>query len=199
MATSIITREPVKLTPLLERHLASRSETFMLQPARSAGLTLPIVGVSRRPTRPELVTIGETPWLLADALNDPLTKSSGGGQLIPADQRERLIALMQAGVKPDLTWIAHELPAGTTLETLDQVPAPKKSRVKQMDDRLGKTIASVGKAGKYAALGAALAPFAAVGLLLAPLSVDPIIFGGVLSSDGELVAWAELARWDVVF
>jgi hypothetical protein len=105
----------------------------------------------------------------------------------------RLALLEDAGVEPDLVWLAHQLPAtwaeGEAIP--DLVPAPP--RLRHIDEMLlgpvrgAKKLASLVKiAGR--SLPAGLTAIAEVGL-------DPIVLGGVVHPSLPVVQWAILAEW----
>jgi len=186
------------LEPRVGRTLIARLDERVLVPARAAGYDLPVLGATPRPRGVELVQIGSSPWLLADPFDDPTTRRTRGRLVIPGEARERLVSLVRAGVEPDVLHIAHELPPGTRLEDVRHLPRPVDPKRRERDAHLA---AGLRRAVKAAAIGAGVAvgfvALAPAALAAAASGLDPILLGGVLSADGEYVAWSELARWDV--
>jgi hypothetical protein len=196
-----------------ERGLEERLKRFLLEPASKAGVeVLPLGGVWQAPTQPAIYqTTDNGAWLFSDHEQDLAALELGGAIAAPREQIQRFQALAEAGISCDVVAIAHELPPdwapGTRL-----VPAPPKTRQREILQAFAKQIGTASRATARAAAVAAEATAVAAGGLTvvalgtaaaaasavpavggALLSLDPIVFGGV-EEDGR-VRWVELARW----
>jgi hypothetical protein len=184
-------RKPGKeLTPYRAQQLEARAAERIVVPARLAGRTLPVLGLTDRPREPELAHVRGTPWLFTDAFADPLAADVGGRLVLPGPQREQLVRLVQAGVAPDLVWIAHELPKGTTEKDVDKLRIPPPKRLVERERKLLDGLRRTARGAAVTAGTVAAAPFA----LLA--GMDPVLLGGAVLPDLDAVCWVELVRWD---
>lgn len=187
-----------RLPAAIEPRLVELAEQTMLSPARQAGYELRLVGAT---VLPQCQKIERTPWgawVFVDHLKDPTaTKYTKHKIPMPVDQIARLEALKEAGVRPHVAWLAHQLPDsyrdGDPLPQL--VPPPRHLREKdqRMALRLGSAMELFFK-GAAALLTAAASPLA-LGLA-AGAGLDPIILGGVKHPDYPVVQWVLLAQWD---
>jgi hypothetical protein len=190
----------------IEPRLNELTERKMLVPARQAGYELALVGATVLPQRQ---TIERTPygtWVFVDHMEDPTAVKVGVDLLraeaeskipVPSDQLERLWALRNAGVRPDLVWIAHQLPDnykdGDPLPQL--VPPPKQLREKDQRLTLG-----LKQTTKLFVQGvrelASITATAAAGIASVGVGLDPIILGGVRHAEHAIVQWCVLAQWE---
>ena len=164
-------------------------EQLMLSPARSIGISLPIVGVSDRPREPVILMDGERPWYFSSYVDDPTARRFGGFIPVPELEHRKLVELVAAGVFADEVWVGHELPIGwregTELPNL--VPSDVRPSSVYIDGR-PQAVQVVRRGARQ--LGASLA---ALGRALPEL--DPVVIAGVLDPTGSYIAWVELARW----
>jgi hypothetical protein len=131
--------------------LAERTEARMLAPARQRGYELRLVGASVLPQQQVIARSQWGTWLFVDHARDPTAREYGGRIPIPREQRAKLSDLAQAGVRPDLVWLAHELPAswkeGEAISQL--VPAP--AHLREKDQRIVLRLRAVSDAALKAA------------------------------------------------
>ncbi|MEX2448115.1 MAG: hypothetical protein WD404_05150 [Solirubrobacterales bacterium] len=173
--------------------LAGLVEQRLLTPAASIGIELPVIGVSEVPDRPVLAYAGDRPWYFCDHIEDPTARRLDGYIPVPEAEHQRLVFLRDAGVRPDLVWLGHELPPDwrEDEELPDLVPPDVRPVVRPGTLTVGGQQRAVqvvrgvvdGTLGRLRAFGSALE------------RLDPIVLGGVTDADGEQVAWVELARW----
>ena len=178
-----MTQPPALIDRPVAAVLAAEAEAVarrrVIEPARAAGIELPLLGVSELPTAPIRFDGAAGTWLVTSAAQDPTARATGGRVPVPAEVHRRLRGLRDAGVGVDLVWLAHELPApGLTDAAIAKlVPPPRDGRL------AGRVRGAIGR----------VAPLAGVGLAVAAL--DPIVLGGVRHPTAPAVAWVELARW----
>ena len=181
--------------------LAERAEARMLAPARQRGYELRLVGATVLPQRQVIARSEWGTWMFVDHVEDPTAHEYGGKIPIPAAEHAKLTDLAQAGVRPDLLWMGHQLPEewrkGDAIPQL--VPAP--AHLREKDERLVRRLTTgtklfLGASG--ALLTAAAAPLALAGLAGAAVGagLDPIVLGGVRHPDAPVVQWALLAQWE---
>lgn len=205
--SSLLDLEPLPIHPeaaVLLRDLERPLESMLLEPARRIGRhDIAVIGVTEIPKQPIIRKTNNGTWFFAAPYLDDPGLARDGAIAIPEVELHRLIALRDAGVRCDLIWIGHEVPAdwkpGQPLP--DLVPAP--ANIRRLDANLerlmrGTAIATAGVAAGVAlaagagvglALGAAVAPFALIGL-------DPVILAGVKHPTEPVAAWAPLAAWN---
>jgi len=174
--------------------LEARARERITVPASLAGKSLAVLGVTERPRKPELVDVRGTPWLLTSAFEDPLAADVGGRLVLPGRVRDDLVQLLQAGASPDLVWIAHELPHGTTLKDVRKMTIPPPKHLAERERRMVNGLKRTARGAALAAGAVAAAPFALGAHLLGGL--DPILLGGAVLPDVDAVCWVELARWN---
>lgn len=181
--------------PDAERTLIALADERMVQPAREAGYELRLIGATVLPQRQVIARTASGVWYLSDQADDPTAHEYDGRIPVPERQAQHLLELSHAGVKPELIWIAHQLPDnyrdGDPLPPL--VPAPPHLREK--DERLKLFLANalrwLLKAMGFT-LGAAMSPLA----LMAGIGLDPVILGGVRHPKYPVVTWCVLAQWE---
>jgi hypothetical protein len=182
----------------VEARLGELAEQRMVAPARRRGIDLRLVGPTVLPQQQVIVRTDWGTWLFVDHVEDPTDDYDGG---IPVPQREhaKLVELDRAGVRPDLLWLAHELPSswreGDPIPQL--VPTPRHLREK--DQRLAQRLRFATKLlvkGAGATVAAATAPIFVAGAAVAAVGLDPIVLGGVRHPELSVVQWALLAQWD---
>lgn len=173
----------------------------IIVPAATGGFEAAPIGVTPVPGGPVVVRAHTgSYWTASDHATDPTRAEYGGRIPVPAEVHARLTGLLEAGVRVDHLWTAHEMPA--TWRPGDRYPAlvPSPVSLRKMDATIAaenaraaeRTIATVGRSAKVAGLAGitvATAPFAMFG------SLDPVVFGGVEHPESGLVAWAVLAQW----
>lgn len=181
--------------------LLELAEQRMLSPARERGYELRLLGATVLPQRQIIARTQTGAWLFVDNVEDPTATQYGGKLPIPAEQHARLTALDQAGVRPDVVWLGHELP--TTYRDHDPIPelVPTPPHLREKDERLTQRLrvaTTLFLKGAGATLGAAAAlPLAAGSAVVgAVASLDPIVLGGVRHPDYPVVQWALLAQWE---
>ncbi len=184
----------------VSRELADRAEMRMLSPARQRGYELRLVGATVLPRRQVIARSEWGTWLFVDHVEDPTAYEYDGKIPIPATEHAKLTDLAQAGVRPDLLWIAHQLPAewkeGDAIPQL--VPAP--AHLREKDERLVRRLTTasklfLGACGALLAAAAAPLAFAAVPAAAIGAGLDPIVLGGVRHPEVPAVQWALLAQW----
>jgi hypothetical protein len=183
------------MTADVEPRLVELAERRMLSPARELGYELRLVGATVLPQRQVIARTSQGAWLFVDHVEDPTAEQYQGKLPIPADQHTRLTELYRAGVRPDLVWLGHELPAtwreGAPIPKL--VPPPRHLREK--DQRLTQRL-RVATELFLKAIGATLSvPFAVAGAI-AEAGLDPIVLGGVRHPQAPVVQWVLLAQWE---
>jgi hypothetical protein len=184
-----------RLSAEVKRTLCDLADERMIHPASEAGHELALLGATVLPQRQTIARTEHGNWLLVDHVDDPTADEYGGALPVPAEELGRLQTLDEAGVRPQLAWLGHQLPAdyvdGDPIPRL--VPPPRELREK--DERL--TIALTrARSLLLTGLGGMLAATAA--LPLAPLALigsDPVIFGGVRHPQLPIVAWSVLCSW----
>ena len=177
--------------------LAERTEARMLAPARQRGYELRLVGATVLPQRQVIARSQWGTWLFVDHAKDPTARQYGGKIPVPREQRAKLSDLAQAGVRPDLVWLAHELPASWTEgEAIPQlVPAP--AHLREKDQRLVLRLRTVSDAAlKAAGMTLRFAGTAASSLTVLGAGLDPIVLGGIKHPRYPVVEWAVLAQWE---
>ncbi len=183
--------------PLVSTELEPLVERQLLAPAASIGIDLPVVGVSEVPRQPVLTYAGNRPWYFCNYIEDPTARQFGGYIPVPEAEHVRLTAQLDAGVRPNVVWLAHEVPAtwreGQELPNLvppDVRPVVRPGAVTVSGQRL--SVQVVRRAVDFATGVAANRPRVINELR----HLDPIVLGGVTDAAGEYAAWVELARWD---
>jgi hypothetical protein len=179
------------------RELADRAETRMLSPARERGYELRLVGATVLPQRQVIARSPWGTWLFVDYVEDPTAAEYGGRIPVPAAEHAKLTELAKAGVRPDLLWVAHQLP--DTWQEGDGIPqlVPAPAHLREKDQRLVRRLTTATKiflGASGAVLGAALTPLAV--LAAAGAGLDPVVLGGVRHPEVPAVQWALLAQWD---
>jgi hypothetical protein len=146
------------------------------------------------PTEREICRSEHGDWLFVSHHDDPTAKNYGGKIPVPTAERQRLAALKDAGVRPDLIWLAHELPVGwdETQELPNLVPAPP--HLRKHDEALTRAIRITATAAGVLA-GTAIAAPLAIGAIGIAGMLDPIVLGGVKHPNLPVVQWAVLAQW----
>jgi hypothetical protein len=176
----------------VQRRLSTLVDERMVIPAREAGYELALVGATVLPTEQTIAKTDRGTWLFVDHVNDPTSREYQGRLPIPAEQMTHLTNLDRAGVRPQLIWIGHEMPAG--YKEGEPVPrlVPPPRELREKDQRLTLGLGSIAKVWATALAGLVVAPAAALGAL----GTDPIIFGGVRHPEHPIVAWCVLCSWD---
>jgi hypothetical protein len=185
-----------RMSANVERRLTDLVEERMLTPAREAGYELALVGATVLPQHQTIAKTERGSWLFVDHVEDPTAGEYGGQLPVPPREFDHLIDLDRIGVRPQLVWIGHQLPAdyrdGDPIPRL--VPPPRQLREK--DQRLTLRLGAAARMWG-AALGAmVVAPVAASVAALGAIGTDPIIFGGVRHPEQPVVAWCVLCSWD---
>lgn len=192
--TLLPTRRPaVAVDPLL----LEMTEQRMLVPARRVGQELAVAGTTALPQSQEVVDTQWGKWLFVDHVEDPTATQYGGDIPVPEKDHAKLVMLDRAGVRPDLVWLGHQLPASWKVGDPVPVPAPRPLREKdaQLAQRLAVTTSWFLKAAG-ALLAAAAAPAALGAVAFAGVGLDPIVLGGVKHPDHPVVQWCVLAQWE---
>jgi hypothetical protein len=186
-----------QLTADIERSLDELAEHRMLSPARRAGYELLSVGVTGLPEHEVKVQTQWGTWLFVNHLEDPTAKEYKNEIPVPDDQKDRLFELSRHGVKPDLAWIAHQLP-DSYKDGDPLVPPPRELREKdeRLKLRLIRTMRIYLKGVFTILAGVAAAPLTVVGGVVAGVGLDPIILGGVKHPELPIVKWCVLAQWE---
>jgi hypothetical protein len=194
---------PLADEPELLAELDQPIRRQLLDPARTIGEELKIIGITPIPSRPLIQRTLQGTWIFAaDYLADP-GLGQDGAIAVPEAELHRLYALRDAGIAPDLIWIGHELPS--TWRPKQPLPAivPDARRYRQLDQQLERLVSTAittslrvvrgtGRAGAaLGTLGLGLAE--AIGSGLAEL--DPVVLGGVRHRQQPVAAWAVLAQW----
>jgi uncharacterized protein YjeT (DUF2065 family) len=177
--------------------LSERTEARVLAPARQRGYELRLVGGTVLPQRQVIARSQWGTWLFVDHAEDPTAREYGGKIPIPLVQHARLSDLAQAGVRPDVVWLAHELPAGWEEgEAIPQlVPAP--AHLREKDQRLVQRLRALSDATlKAAGMTLAVAGAAASSLTVLGAGLDPIVLGGIKHPQYPVVEWVVLAQWE---
>ena len=176
---------------------------LLLDPARSIGRDdVELVGITEIPRHPIVRQTENGMWFFAaDYLADP-GLARDGGIAIPRKELARLAALREAGVRPDLIWIAHELPAGWNPELPLPALVPDPPLMRDLDSGLERFVVATTSASVQVARGIAIGLALGVGLAVgvaagsvALVGLDPVVLGGVRHPDRPVVAWANLAEW----
>lgn len=175
--------------------LLDRAEQRLLAPARARGYELRLLGATVLPQRQVIARTPQGAWVFVDHVADPTALEYDGKIPIPAAEHAKLSELAAAGVRPDVVWLGHELPAdyrdGEPIPQL--VPSP--AHLREKDQRLVQWLRTGSKLflGFAAGLGAAaLSPLMLAGALA---GLDPIVLGGVRHPELPVVQWVLLAQW----
>jgi hypothetical protein len=184
-----------RLAAGVEPRLVELAERRMLSPARELGYELRLVGATVLPQWQVIARTSQGAWLFVDHVEDPTAEQYRGKIPVPAGQHARLMELYGGGVRPDLVWLGHELPA--TWREGDPIPrlVPPPRHLREKDQRL---IQRLGVATRLLlkVVGATLSvPFAVAGAI-AEAGLDPIVLGGVRHPDAPVVQWVLLAQWE---
>ena len=181
----------------LKLRLRDRAERQVLSPARERGYELRLLGATVLPQQQTIVRSPHGTWMFVDHVEDPTALEYDGKIPIPAVEHAKLTDLHQAGVRPDLVWLAHELPS--TYRDEDPLPqlVPVPAHLREKDQRLVQWLTTGTKLwlGAAAGLGAlALSPLAIAAA--AGAGFDPLVLGGVRDPELPVVQWVLLAQWD---
>ena len=184
----------------LELELAEPLRRLLLDPARSIGRDdIDFVGVTRIPREPMIQQTRNGTWFFAcDFFDDP-GLARDGGIAIPDLELRRLHALRDAGVKPDLIWIAHELPRGWTPGQPLPALVPDAPHIRRLDETLERFVRVTTRTSFQVLRGVTIGVGVGVGLALAPLAavgLDPVILAGIRHPEQPVAAWVKLAQWD---
>lgn len=171
--------------PTPSKELARRTEARILAPARAAGHQLHTLGTTDRPDQPAVVVRSPTrSWWLVEELDDIGSEPHDDTVMLSSNQHSKLLALASAGVRPDVIWMAHELP-----EPSDEQPSPIESVTPSSDQQRGDDVwLDTGSASTP--VNEISATTAALDRLAAPRS-EPVILGGIVHDD--LVQWVILS------
>ena len=173
----------------------------LLIPAEQAGLSVAPLGISVLPAEGiQIQAPNGNYWCFDDHRVDPTRDEYGGRVPVPAEISQRLHDLVDAGAHVDLVWTGHEMPA--SWKPGDRVPelVPAPVDLREMDRRI--VTANINAARSIAgsvALGAKTVGKVAASSALAAGSLldglDPVILGGVIDPETNLVCWCLLAQW----
>lgn len=173
---------------------------LLLDPARSIGRDdIEVVSVTDVPRGPMVRRTENGSWFFAsDFLEDP-GLARDGGIAIPDNELQKLRALRDAGLRPDLIWIAHELPPEWTPNQPlpDLVPDPP--NIRTLDETLERFVRTTTKVSFEVVRGVAIGVGLGVGLALSPIALiglDPVILAGVRHPERPYAAWVKLAQWE---
>jgi hypothetical protein len=172
---------------------------LLLDPARSIGRDdVEAVGVTEIPSQPIVRQTETGSWFFAtDFLNDPGLERDGG-IAVPEVELQRLRALRDAGVRPDLIWIAHELPTNWAPDQPLPELVPDPLHVRKLDETLERFVRGTAKVSAEVVRGVAIGLGVGVGLALAPIAaigLDPVILAGVRHPEHPYAAWVKVAAW----
>ena len=181
----------------IELRLAQLADRQMVAPARTIGVNLPVAGVTALPPQRPVVARAQSGalWSFADHRLDPTAQGRNAKIPVPEKQHAQLTALHAAGVRPDVVWLAHQLPEGW--QSGDAVPVPAPARLRERDwrlaRRLGRGTRLLRGGARVAAAGLGVA--AALGSALGT-GLDPVVLGGVVDEEAQAAMWVILAQWD---
>jgi hypothetical protein len=193
-------QQPAELrpSPALERQLERR----VLAPARKLGEDLPLVAITEPPPP---VSIMHPPqggtWIAAHADRDPVAMARGALHA-PEAEIERLTKLYDAGMRPDLILVGHQLPG--RWQPGDPVPAAYLPGETSAVNRVlaAQTAAlgfGLGLIQAAAGIGVGLVGAAAGGmgnLVDAAAALDPFVLAGIRDPQTGLVGLVYLGGWD---
>jgi hypothetical protein len=186
-----------RLSADLESRLIERAECQVLSPARERGYELLLLGATVLPQRQVIARTEHGTWLFVDHLDDPTAREYDGKIPIPAAEHAQLTDLHEAGVRPDLVWLGHELPQAW--EDGDAIPqlVPVPAHLRERDQRLVRWLTEGSKLflrASAALTAAALSPLAIAAA--AGSGLDPLVLGGVRHPELPVVQWVLLAQWE---
>lgn len=183
----------------IEPLLVERASERMLEPAKRAGYELALLGATVLPQQEVICRTENGTWLLVDHYKDPTRRQYKGRIPIPEAEHSLLTILRDAGVRPDIAWVGHQLPEtwteGDRLDRLVPPPAHLREKDARLVQRLragAKLVLQVMGATVAVAGAAAMAPLAALGTI----GLDPVILGGVRHPTEPVVEWVLLAQWE---
>lgn len=190
-----------------ELHLYTELEAplrrLILDPARSIGRDdIEVVGVAPIPTHaltPQRTARGTWMWA-SDYLQDP-GLGQDGGIAVPESELQGLLALRAAGVRFDVAWIAHELPATWTPDQPLPAVVPDPKPMRDLDVGLERFVrATVDvwfRAVRALGIGLAVAAGAAASVAaLGGVGLDPVILVGIRHPTEPVAVWVKIAAWD---
>lgn len=185
----------------LEREFVQLAEQRVVDPARRAGLEVPMLGATVLPQRQTICRTDQGAWLLVDHTDDPTASHYRGKIPIPAAEIAVLRRLHDAGVHVDTVWLAHELPAtyraGDAIPRLVPVPRELREKDERLTARLTTATELFLKAAALTLTAAVAAPLGVIGVAAAATpGLDPVILGGVTHPTLPLVQWCLLAQWE---
>jgi hypothetical protein len=184
-----------RLSADLEPRLIELAEERMLSPARRQGYKVRLLGATVLPQRQVIARTSQGAWLFVDHVKDPTAKQYKGKIPVPVEQHARLTALARAGVRPDLVWLGHELPA--TWREGDAIPelVPPPRHLREKDERLTQRLRVATELFLKGAAALLSTPFVVAGAI-AEAGLDPIVLGGVRHPEAPVVQWVLLAQWE---
>lgn len=180
-------------------------ETLMIEPAQRAGYDLTVLGTSNEP---DGEMFWQAPsgrwWLFRDHRSDP-TVEQYGGMVVPSEQREKLVRLLQTGFSPDIILTGHELPLGHSPgDPLPElVPTPRPQLIRPRSQRhavlaseSSHSVHMVGRVASSAIKRLAIgAVSAGIAMGIAMSNLDPVVLAGVRDPNSGALTWVEVARW----
>lgn len=190
--------DPLRPTPALERQLERR----VLAPARSIGEDLSLVAITEAPPP---VSIMHPPqggtWIAARHDHDPVAMARGALHA-PEAEIERLTRLHEAGMRPDVILVGHQLPG--RWQPGDPVPPAylpgETSTVNRVLAAQSSAVAfGLGLVQAAAGIGVGLGQAAAAGVARlgeSAAALDPFILGGTREPQTDLIGWVFLGGWD---
>lgn len=187
-------------TAEVDQRLIQLAEHRMLSPARQAEYELRLVGSTVLPQRQVIARTKYGTWLFVDHVEDPTAHHYRGKIPIPEEQYAKLAVLDQAGVRPDVVWLGHEV--HDDWREGEPVPVPAPRHLREKDQRLKVRLAKGTELflkGAGATLALAAAPLAVGAAAIgagAGAGLDPIVFGGVRHPQAPVVMWVALAQWE---
>ncbi|HXF31573.1 MAG TPA: hypothetical protein VN522_08625 [Solirubrobacterales bacterium] len=185
-------------TPALEHQL----ERQILAPARSVGEDLSLVAITEPPPP---VSIMHPPqggtWIAARHDRDPVAAARGALHA-PEAEIERLRRLHEAGMRPDVILVGHQLPG--RWQPGDPVPPAylpgEAATVNRVLAAQSSAVAfGLGLVQAAAGIGGGLGQAAAGGVARLGETVaalDPVILGGTREPETGLIGWVFLGGWD---
>lgn len=168
----------------------------MLEPARAAGIELTTVDPTAVPSSQQVCWTDFEAWLFTEFSDDPAARANGGKLPIPLRIHERLSTLADAGVDPDLVWLAHQLPE-TWLDG-DPIPdlVPPPPHLHRIDELLLTPVRGIKKLAGLISVGVREIPLGVAAFIDGATSgLDPVVLGGVMHPTLPIVQWAVLAQW----